>query len=106
VRIDAYRKAASEPFTSGTMMIDRKHFKQWVNTNHGDYNAIVKTFTLSGINATPKSEKFSIGKDCPVKPGQIYVLGINLNHDRLRSILDDADNAVDNMTLNQLQVVV
>lgn len=106
VRIDAYRKTPSDPFTSGTMMIDRKHFKQWVNTNHGDYNEIVKTFTLSGINATPKSEKFSIGKDCPVKPGQIYVLGVNLNHDRLRSILDDADDAVDNMTLNQLQVVV
>jgi len=106
VRIDAYRKTPSEPFSSGTMMIDRKHFKQWVNTNHGDYNEIVKTFTLCGINATPKSEKFSIGKDCPVKPGQIYVLGVNLNHDRLRSILDDADGAIDNMTLNQLQVVV
>lgn len=106
VRIDAYRKTPSEPFTSGTMMIDRKHFKQWVNTNHGDYNEIVKTFTLSGLNATPKSEKFSIGKDCPVKPGQIYVLGVNLNHERLRSILDDADDAIDNMTLNQLQVVV
>lgn len=106
VRIDAYRKSPAEPFTSGTMMIDRKHFKQWVNTNHGDYNEIVKAFTLCGINATPKSEKFSIGKDCPVKPGQIYVLGVNLNHDRLRGILDDADDAIDNMTLNQLQVVV
>jgi hypothetical protein len=105
VRIDAHRKSPSEPFTSGTMMIDRKHFKQWVNTNHGDYNAIVKTFTVCGINATPKSEKFSIGKDCPVKPGQIYVLGVNLAHDRLRSILDDADDAIDNMTLNQLQVI-
>lgn len=105
VRIDAYRKTPADPFTSGTMMIDRKHFKQWVNTNHGDYNEIVKTFTLSGVNATPKSEKFSIGKDCPTKPGQIYVVGVNLNHDRLRSILDDADGAIDNMTLNQLQVV-
>ena len=104
-RIDAYRKTPAEPFTSGTLMLDRKHFKQWVNTNHGDYNEIVKTFTLCGVNATPKSEKFSIGKDCPVKPGQIYVLGVNLNHDRLRSILDDADDAIDNMTLNQLQVV-
>ena len=104
-RIDAYRKTPAEPFTSGTLMLDRKHFKQWVNTNHGDYNEIIKTFTLSGVNATPKSEKFSIGKDCPVKPGQIYVLGVNLNHDRLRSILDDADGAIDNMTLNQLQVV-
>jgi hypothetical protein len=105
VRIDAYRKTPSAPFTSGTMMIDRKHFKQWVNTNHGDYNEIVKTFTICGVNATPKSEKFSIGKDCPVKPGQIYVLGVNLNHDRLRGILDDVDDAVDNMTLNQLQAI-
>lgn len=105
VRIDAHRKSPSEPFTSGTMMLDRKHFKQWVNTNHGDYNAIVKTFTVCGINATPKSEKFSIGKDCPIKPGQIYVLGINLNHDRLRNILDDVDDNIDNMTLNQLQVI-
>jgi hypothetical protein len=104
-RVDAYRKTPAEPFTSGTLMLDRKHFKQWINTNHGDYNEIVKTFTLSGINATPKSEKFSIGKDCPNKPGQIYVLGINLNHDRLRSILDDTDGVIDNMTLNQLQVV-
>lgn len=105
VRIDAYRKAPSAPFTGGTMMLDRKHFKQWVNTNHGDYNEIVKTLTICGVNATPKSEKFSIGKDCPVKPGQIYVLGVNLNHDRLRGVLDDVDDAVDNMTLNQLQVI-
>jgi hypothetical protein len=105
VRIDAYRKAPSAPFTSGTLILDRKHFKQWVNTNHGDYNAIIKTFTVCGINATPKSDKFSIGKDCPVKPGQIYVVGVNLNHDRLRSILDDVDDTVDNMTLNQLQVI-
>lgn len=105
-RVDAYRKTPSDPFSSGTLILDRKHFKQWVNKNHGDYNEIVKTFTLCGVNATPKSEKFSIGKDCPIKPGQIYVLGINLSHDRLRSILDDVDDALDNLTLNQLQAVV
>ena len=105
IRIDAYRKAVNEPFTSGTLMIDRKHFKQWINENHGDYSEIVKTFTLANINATPKSQKFSIGKDCHAKSGQIYVLGVNLNHDRLRGILNDADTAVENLTLNQLQLI-
>jgi hypothetical protein len=105
VRIDVYRNAPGSNFTHGTMMLDKMHFKAWVTANRGDYNQIVKDFQKEGVDATPKSEKFSMGKDTPVKVGQPYVVGLALNHARLEGILNDADDAVDNMTFGQLQVV-
>jgi hypothetical protein len=57
------------------------------------------------INATPASGKSSLGRDSPIKLPQTYVVGVNLNHPRLQGILEDADEAVDNLTYGQLKVV-
>jgi hypothetical protein len=106
VRLDVYRNTSGGSFTHGTIMLDKVHFKQWVTTNRGDFNQITKDFIKEGIDATPKSSKYSMGKDTPVKIGQTHVLGVSLNHDRLQGILNDADDTVENMAFGQLQVVV
>lgn len=105
IRIDVYRNTPSGNFTHGTIMLDRKHFKEWVTAERGDFNQILEDFKKEGIDATPKSGKYSLGKDTPLKIGQVYVIGISLGHDRLQGILNDADDTVDNMAYGQLQVV-
>ena len=105
IRIDVYRNSPGGNFTHGTMMLDCGHFKQWVTANRGDFNQITEDFKKAGIDATPKSRKYSMGKDTSLKIGQIYVIGLSLTHDRLQNILNDADDTVDNMAYGQLQVV-
>jgi hypothetical protein len=105
IRVDVYRNTSGGSFTHGTIMLDKMHFKQWVTANRGDYNQIIKDFEKEGVDATPKSGKYSMGKDTPVKIGQTYVTGVSLNHDRLQGILNDADDTVENMAFGQLQVV-
>lgn len=105
VRVDVYRGTAAGNFTHGTIMLDRMHFKTWMAANRGDINQVWEDFKKAGIDATPKSGKFSMGKDTPIKIGQIHVIGLSLSHDRLQGILNDADDAVDNLSLGRLQVV-
>jgi len=106
IRVDVYRNTSGGNFTHGTIMVDKMHFKQWITANRGDFNQITKDFEKEGVDATPKSGKYSMGKDTPVKIGQTYVFGVSLGHDRLQGILNDADDNVDNMAFGQLQVVV
>jgi hypothetical protein len=87
-------------------MLDQTHFRTWLVANRHDIDKVRDDLAKEGIEATPKSKKFSIGKDTPIKVGQIYVLGLSLNHDRLQGILNDADDTVDNLTYGQLQAVV
>lgn len=104
-RVDVYRKALSAPFTHGTVMLDRAHFKKWLSLRHGDYKAVVAEFDAARVNATPKSGKLWMAKDTPLKLAQLYVLGLNLNHPRLQGILNDADQQLEDLTLGQLKVM-
>jgi hypothetical protein len=105
LRFDVYRPSSGSNFTHGTLMLDRLHFKTWLAANRADINQVWEDFRKAGIDVTPKSGKFSIGKDTPIKAGQIYVIGLSLAHDRLQGVLNDADDTVDNLTLGRLQVV-
>ena len=106
IRVDVYRSSPGGNFTHGTLMLDQTHFRTWLVANRHDIDKVRDDLAKEGIEATPKSKKFSIGKDTPIKVGQIYVLGLSLNHDRLQGILNDADDTVDNLTYGQLQAVV
>jgi hypothetical protein len=106
IRVDVYRSSPGGNFTHGTLMLDRTHFRTWLVANRHDIDKVRDDLAKEGIEATPKSNKYSIGKDTPIKVGQIYVLGLSLNHDRLQGILNDADDTVDNLTYGQLQAVV
>jgi hypothetical protein len=105
VRFDFYRKSSADPITHGTVMLDRTHLRRWLAMRGADYKTFVNEFASEGIIATPKSNKAYLAKDTPIKLGQSYVLGLNLNHPRLQGILSDADEALDNLAYGQLKAV-
>ncbi len=103
IRIDLYRKSTGAPFDRGTMMLDRGHFRSWLSAQGGDYTAFKKVLSEDGANATPRSQKASMGKGTPIKLAQSYVVGVNLTHPRLVQILETASMDADDQTLGQLR---
>jgi hypothetical protein len=58
------------------------------------------------IDATPASKKAILGRGIPeLRLPQTYVLGINIAHDRLRTLLENEDARPEAMTLGQLRSV-
>jgi len=105
VRFDVYRRAVSDPFDSGTVLLDRTHFRKWLSARGGDYKTFVNELKSEGALATPKSNKSFLGKNTPIKLGQTYVVGANLNHPRLIGILDDAETAAEDLTLGKMRAL-
>lgn len=105
VRFDFYRKTSAEPISHGTIMVDRTHFRRWLAQRGADYKSFTGELTDEAVLATPKSSKAYLAKDTPIKLGQSYVIGVNLNHPRLQGMLTDADEAIDNLAYGQLQAV-
>lgn len=105
VRFDVYRKSPMEPFNSGTLLLDRTHFRKWLSARGADYRAFVNELKVEDAVATPKSQKSFLGKDTPIKLGQSYVVGVNLCHPRLIGILDVAEAAAEDLTLGKMKVV-
>ena len=105
VRYDLFRKTYDGKFESGTVLVERTKLRKWLSTRGYDYKAFVQEFEMEGIIATPKSQKAYFGKDVGIKIPQCYVVGINLNHPRLLGILDDAEQAVTDLTYGQLKAV-
>ena len=105
VRYDLFRKTYDGKFESGTVLVERTKLRKWLSTRGYDYKAFVQEFETEGIIATPKSQKAYFGKDVGIKIPQCYVVGINLNHPRLLGILDDAEQAVTDLTYGQLKAV-
>lgn len=105
IRFDVFRKSPGDPFDKGTVMVDRAHFRKWLSLHGADYRTVVNEVAEENALATPKSQKFYLGRDTPIKIGQTYVVGVNLSHPRLQGVLDEADTAAENLTLGKLQVV-
>lgn len=108
VRYDLFgpKGSTAGPFDSGTVTLDRRHFKQWLAARGSDYRMVVRDITEQGANVTPASEKAYLGKDSPIKIGQQYVLTVNLKHARLNGILRDVDIASTNAALAAMPNVV
>jgi len=105
IRLDLYRKSLNDKFDSGTMLVDRVHFRRWLAEKRYDYRTVLQDLTAENVLASPKSNKAYLGKDTAAKTAQTYVVGINLSHPRLVGIIDDTENAMANLTLGQLQPV-
>lgn len=105
IRFDIYRATAAQRFDKGTMLIDRTHFRKWLARRGADYKTFMNEIDVERVDATPKSGKASLAKDTPVKLGQSYVFGLNLSHKRLAGILDEADQAADDLIYGQLKAV-
>ena len=105
VRFEMYRKSNGDMFSHGTVMLDRTHFRRWLAQRGADYKTFMGELQVENVVATPKSNKAYLGKDSPIKLGQSYVIGVNLNHPRLQGILSDADQAVEDLAYGQLKIV-
>jgi hypothetical protein len=105
VRFDIFRKTSGDQFDHGTVMLDRTHFRRWLAQRGADYKTFLNELSDEQVVATPRSNKAYLGKDTPIKLGQSYVIGVNLNHPRLQGILDDADQAAEDLAYGQIKAV-
>lgn len=105
VRFDFYRKSAGDPVNSGVLLLDRTHLRKWLSVHGADYKSFINEFIEENIISTPKSNKAYLAKDTPIKLGQSYVVGLNLNHPRLQGMLTDADEAIEGLTFGQMKSV-
>jgi hypothetical protein len=104
-RVDVHRKVSSDPFDSGTLMLDRAHFRKWLSARGGDYKGVTDTLVQELADATPVRNKASLGRDTPIKLPQTYVIGVNLSHPRMVGLLDEAEVAYEDLVLGQMQPV-
>jgi len=105
VRFELFRKTSGEAFTRGTVVIDRTHLRRWLAQQGIDYKAFLNDLQDEGIIVPTKNNKAYLGKNSPIKLGQSYVLSINLTHSRLQGILNDADQALEDLAFGQLKIV-
>ena len=105
VRFELHRRSSGDVFSHGVMLVDRTHFRRWLAQRGSDYKTFMGELQEENVLATPKSNKAYLGKDSPIKLGQSYVIGVNLNHPRLQGILSDADQSIEDMAYGQLKMV-
>lgn len=106
VRFDLYRKATNAKNDRGILLVDRTHFRQWMASRGGDWKKFGDALAAESIDATPSSKKAILGRGIPeLRLPQTYVVGINLAHDRLRTLLENEDDQPESMTLGQLRSV-
>lgn len=91
VRHEVFRPDIKDKFLKGTMMIDKKHLRDWLSTHGSDIKSMTDVFMRENILVTTGNNKAVLGKDTRIKSPQLVVVAVNLDHPRLRGILDDAD---------------
>jgi len=85
IRINIYEGGGK----NSVMLFDRGHFRKWLATRSGDFKTFETRMAADGVESTPRSGKATMGKDTPIKLPQVRVIGFNLNHEKLRSMLLD-----------------
>jgi hypothetical protein len=105
IRFELHRKTSGDVFSHGVVLLDRAHFRRWLSQRGSDYKTFINDLQAESVLATPKSNKAYLGKDSPIKLGQSYIIGVNLNHPRLQGILSDADQALEDLAYGQMKVV-
>ena len=102
IRIDGHRDRGSAKLVGGKMLLERGHFRQWFAKRGGNYRDFIAQVVRDGADATPASKKASLGKNTPLSPPQCYVIGINLKHPRLRSLLEGVEQQQDNLMMQDV----
>lgn len=102
VRIDGHRNAGSTKLVGGTMLLERTHFRQWFAKQGGNSRDFIAQIVRDGADATPVSKKASLGKNTSLSPPQCYVIGINLKHPRLQSLLEGIEQQHDNLLMQDV----
>ena len=102
VRIDAYRNTGSTDITKAIMFLDRTHFRKWYADKGQNPREFVSALQAEGADATPSSQKGTLGKNTPLAIPQTYVIGIDLTHPRMAGVLDDVVEASKQVDLNNV----
>jgi hypothetical protein len=102
IRIDGLRNTGSTKLVGGTMLIDRGHFRKWFVKHGGNPREFIGEIVRDGADATPATKKASLGKHTPMSPPQCYVIGVNLKHPRLRSILEGIEQKQENVLMQDV----
>jgi hypothetical protein len=102
IRIDGLRSTGSTKLVGGTMLLERGHFRKWFAKRGGNPRDFVAQIGRDGADATPMSKKASLGKNTPLSPPQCYVVGVNLKHPRLRSILEGVEQNHENVLMQDV----
>lgn len=98
VRFDVYRDKSSDPFDRGTVHIDRSHLRRWISTKGIDFKGFTKELDAAGALSSTNMRVY-MGKDTPVKTGQIRTFQLDLNHPRLVVLLNEAEVAAQDFVL-------
>jgi hypothetical protein len=104
-RFDKFRPGMKFKFDRGTVMIVQKQLKRWVSARGYDFNTLRKEVIAEGIDATPFSKRFWMGRNTSLDAGQQTVFGVNLNHELMKGYLDDIPLAPEEQTLGQLSEI-
>lgn len=91
VRYNIFRKAVTDPFSSGVVYINRTFFFRWLTANGHDPKTLRQQLRDAGAISQPTGDKYYMGTGTGIRAGQIYVLGINLSHPRMTGVLNDAE---------------
>ncbi len=106
IRYNVHRKTQNGDFDSGQIVIAATHFKEWLAAKNGDYRTFMRDMTMEGINLTPPTDtRYSLGKDTPIKTGQVYTVRISMQHPRLESMFGKVTQDVKELELGQMMVV-
>lgn len=97
LRYNLWRKAATAPFTDGTLIIDRSYLRTWLAERGMDITTFMRHINDEGINAVAKggNSRYTLGKGTPIRTAQTYTVQISLRHDRLMSLRDEVVEAGD-----------
>lgn len=104
-RFDVYRKTKLDSYTHGTLMLDRTKLREWMHERGYDYTSFQRELKTERILATPKSGKFSLGKNTELRLGQSYVVGVSLNHPRLTGMLTNIEDQYLNLAPGEMQLL-
>jgi len=88
IRVDAQRRRGSDNLIGGIMLFERSHFRRWFAEQGGNPREFLNQLAADGADATPRTKKASLAKHTPLSVPQCYVVGIDLSHPRMSSILE------------------
>jgi hypothetical protein len=93
LRIEVYRAKGAQGPTSGVLYLDRAHFRKWFAARGENPREMVTLLNSERANMTPKSQKASLGKNTALSIPQTYVIGVDITHPRMASILTNAEDS-------------
>lgn len=95
-RVVVTRRSMKEQPYTGTVFIDRRHFRRYLAERGYDYSRFLEVMEKENILTNvgkDRQQRYQLSKDMPVKQGPVPVVAIKLNHVRLCNIIGEVEAA-------------